>query len=461
MKKPELIRLLARKIQAGTLSPVKLTEELLARIEKLNPHLKAFIAVTRERALAEAERAAKAIQNGQYLGPLHGIPYAVKDLFDVEGLPTMAGTRLLAGNIANFDAASVRRLSQAGMILLGKTHTVQLAFGGVGINHDQGTPHNPWKEEAYVPGGSSSGSAVAVAAGMIPLALGTDTGGSIRIPAALCGIVGLKTTVGRISRYGVYPLSETLDSVGILTRSVEDAALGYQALQGYDPDVLAGLKDGVKGMRIVFSESVFFDGVDKEVEDAVRETGRVFTSLGARVERMEIPEIAEANDLKKRALFIAYEASKVNKKLLSEHFAELDPVIADRMKAGENLTLENYRILRQKWVALEENLVERLKECQAILAPTTMIPARSLTEVDVSLETYMEINGKYLRNTSIGNILNLCAVSVPCGFTADGLPIGLMIYAKPFDEATALRIAYAFEQATPWHNHHADLSWAD
>src|SRR5919106_4476262 len=222
---------LGAQIRTGALSPVKLAETSLDRIAALDKRLHSFIAVTRDRALAEARAAETLLRGGHDLGPLHGIPYAVKDLYDVKGRATTAGTRMLEGNVAAQDCAAVRRLAAAGMVLLGKTHTVQFAFGGIGINHDHGTPLNPWSPTPVAPGGSSSGSGVGVAAGLTPVALGTDTGGSVRIPAALCGTVGLKTTVGRISRSGVYPLSWTLDTVGPLTRSVEDAALVYQALQ--------------------------------------------------------------------------------------------------------------------------------------------------------------------------------------------------------------------------------------
>ena len=281
----ESIAGLAAKIRSGALSPVTLTEALLERIAALNGRLHAFIAVTRERALAEARAAELALRGGQDLGPLHGIPYAAKDLFDVRGVATTAGTRLLNGNVAKADAAVVRRLAGSGMILLGKTYTVQFAFGGVGVNHDQGTPHNPWQRTPHVPGGSSNGSGVAVGAGMVPMALGTDTGGSVRIPAALCGVVGLKTTVSQVSRAGVFPLSWTFDSVGPLTRSVEDAALVYQAIRGPDPgdastqgaapheDVLTGLKDGVRGLRLAFAETVFLDQADPEIVSAVRACG--------------------------------------------------------------------------------------------------------------------------------------------------------------------------------------------
>ena len=230
----QTITALARSIRAGEISPVEITEHLFSRLESLDGNLNVFKLVCRERALGEAQAAEMALRAGQDLGPLHGIPYVAKDLFDVRGLPTCAGTKLLENNIALEDAHVIKSLGQAGMILLGKTHTVQFAYSGVGINHDYGTPHNPWCRDHHVPGGSSSGSAVAVAAGMAPAALGSDTGGSIRIPAALCGTTGLKSTVGRISRAGVYPLSWSLDSVGTLTRSVEDTAIIYQCLQGID-----------------------------------------------------------------------------------------------------------------------------------------------------------------------------------------------------------------------------------
>jgi aspartyl-tRNA(Asn)/glutamyl-tRNA(Gln) amidotransferase subunit A len=466
------LRDLAGLIRTGALSPVELTEQLLARIERLDGKLNAFRVVTRERALAEARAAEITLRAGHDLGPLHGIPYAVKDLYDVRGVPTTAGSRLLEDNIAEADCTVVQRLSQAGMVLLGKTNTVQFALGGVGINHDHGTPHNPWHAVAHVPGGSSSGSAVAVAAGLAPIALGSDTGGSVRVPAALCGTVGLKTTVGRISRAGIYPLSWTLDSVGPLTRSVEDAAMVYQAIQGPDlrddttvrvmsHDVLQGLKDGVKGARIAFCETVFFDQVDSEVEQAVRETGRVLQSLGAHVDSMVVPEVAEVVASGKRALVIPAEACAVNQKWLDDHFDELDPVISHRMMTGRSLSAPDYYGIRRQWDALRERVLRTLRDVEALILPTTMIPAKPLESVDASLESYREYNVTYLRNTSVGNILNFCAVSVPCGFTSQGLPIGLMIYAKPFQEEVALRVAQAYEQATDWHHRQSDLSWAE
>jgi aspartyl-tRNA(Asn)/glutamyl-tRNA(Gln) amidotransferase subunit A len=357
------------------------------------------------------------------------------------------------------------------MVLLGKTHTVQFAFGGVGINHDHGTPHNPWHRDLHAPGGSSSGSGAAVAAGLAPMALGTDTGGSVRIPAALCGVVGLKTTVGRISRAGVYPLSFTLDSVGPLTRSVEDAALVYQALQGPDPDdettigvaphdALGDLKRGVKGLRIAFGETVFFDGVDAEIDAAVREAGAVLRGLGAQVDSIAVPEAAEAMADQRRALMVAAEALVVNGGLLDKHADALDPIVATRMNLGRAFSASDYVAVMRQWADLRRRVVRTLADVDALLVPTTMIPARPVSAIDATPETYVDHNGKYLRNPSLGNTLNLCAVALPCGLTRAGLPIGLMIYAKPFDEAMALRVAWAYEQATEWHTRRPDLGWA-
>ncbi len=452
---------LARQIQARTLSPVALTEHFLARIAALNGKLGAFRLVLAERALAEAHAAEAALRSGRTVGPLHGIPYALKDLFDVAGVPTTAGSNLLADHIAATDAPVVTRLAQAGMILLGKTVTVQFAFGGVGINHHHGTPHNPWHEVPHVPGGSSSGSAVAVAAGLAPMALGTDTGGSVRIPAALCGITGLKTTVGQVSRAGVFPLSATLDSVGPLTRSAEDAALVYGAIRGRDPadpstvqveqDVLAGLREGVRGLRIAFAESVFWDDADPEVVAAVRACGEVFADLGAHVGSIAFPAAAEAEQLNPRGIIGSAEAYAVHRDRIERHFADYDPIVGTRIMAAKQISAADY--IQAQWAlpGLRSRALAQMRDVDALLVPTTMIPAVPVAEADASLDTYVQYNARYLRNTAIGNGLGLCGLSVPCGFTRNGLPIGLMIYGKPFQEDVILRVGYAFQQATDWH----------
>lgn len=461
---------LAQGLRQGAFSPVELTEHYLARIAALDPTLQAFRLVTRERALAQARAAELALQSGQDVGPLHGIPYAAKDLFDVKGLPTTAGCNLLLDNVATADAAVVQRLARAGMILLGKTNTVQFAYGGVGINHHHGTPQNPWHAIPHAPGGSSSGSGVAVAAGMAPLALGTDTGGSVRIPAALCGTVGLKTTVGQVSRARVFPLSWSLDSVGPLSRSVEDAALLYQCIQGLDPDdpstawtqpqdVLTGLRDGVRGLRLAFAETVFWDDADAEVQQAVRACGDVLSNLGAHVTSMAFPEAAETQTLNPRGLAVAAEAYTIHQARIEQHLDQYDPIVARRLMQGKQVTATEYLQTTRSWVPLRAKVLRTLRDVDALLVPTTMIPALPVADLDAAMEVYNARNLQYLRNTTIGNVLNLCALSVPCGFTSQGLPIGLMIYGKPCQEDMVLRIGYAFEQATDWHRRVPPLAW--
>jgi len=462
---------LARLLRSGELTPIVLAELFLDRIASLDPKLGAFRLVLRERALAQARAAQIALQAGIDRGVLHGLPWAAKDLFDVKGFPTTAGTRLLAQAIAEQDAFAVRRLDQAGMVLLGKNNTVQFAYGGVGINNDHGTPHNPWHPVPHVPGGSSSGTAVAVAAGLAPVGLGTDTGGSVRIPAALCGIVGLKTTVGRVSRAGVYPLSYSLDTVGVLARSVEDAALVYQEIAGPDEaddttmgvppeDGRGGLGVAVKGLRLAFVEAPFFEGVDLEIARAVHEAGRVLEGLGAHVGSISFPAANAAHKLNPRGGVIASEAYAVNRAFLESKYDDLDPVVRDRMRNGGSVTGPDYFEMTRQWAALRRDARRLLAEVDALLVPTTMISPLPTAPLSTDVAEYNRRNVQYLRNTAIGNILNLCGLSVPCGFTGSGFPIGLMIYGKPFDERTVLRVGHAYEQATNWHDRVPDLSWA-
>jgi len=461
---------LADRIRKGDITSTLLTENLLARIDSLDDRLNAFKLLCPDQALEQAHAADRELNSGKDLGFLHGIPYAVKDLFDVKGLPTAAGCKLLESNTAAEDSRAIHSLTEAGMILAGKANTVQFAFSGIGINHDHGTPYNPWSRIHHIPGGSSSGSAVAVATGLVPMALGTDTGGSVRIPSSLCGTVGLKTTVGRISRAGVYPLSWSLDSVGVFSRSVEDAALVYQCLQGADVndaitvgiashDVIKKLKSGISGLRLAFAESVFWEDADHEVAQAVRDCGNVFEELGATVSSIDFTEAREAFELNPGGVIIASEGYTVNKKWLEEHFDELDPVVAHRMIKGKEISADQY--LQTNYIArqLRAKAGHTLKDIDALLVPTTPIPAKPVAEIYTNIEDYLDHNIRYLRNTSIGNILNFCGLSLPCGLTATGMPIGLLIYGKPFQEDAVLRIGHAFQQATNWHRRMPDLSW--
>ena len=461
---------LAKDIREKNISPVEVVKSFIDRIDSMDGILNAYRCTCPEQALARARAAEIDIYKGYDLGPLHGIPYAVKDLFDVKGLPTTAGSSLLKDNIAPNDAVSVKALFRSGMILLGKTNTVQFAYSGIGINTDHGTPHNPWSEIPHTPGGSSSGSAVSVAAGLTPMAMGSDTGGSIRIPSALCGVTGLKPTVGRVSKTGVYPLSMSMDSVGPLVRSAEDAAWIYQNIQGSDiedettlglpaTNVLSSLNEGVKGLRLAFAESIFWDNIHPDIEKAVRGCGDVFKALGADVEHTDFTIAADAQKLNSNGLVISAEAYMANKDWLENHFDQMDPLVANRMIKGKQISAEGYLNSTLEWKRLRAQAIQSLNTVDALLVPTTCIPAIPIDSLISDNSIYTEKNILLLRNTAIGNILNLCGLSVPCGFTKEGLPIGLMIYAKPFREDLVLRIGHAFQKMTDWHRATPDLRW--
>ena len=454
------LRALGRAYRDGSLTPLVAAKQYLARIERLDPTLKAFTRVTEARALAEAEAATAAFARGEDRGPLQGIPYAVKDHFDVAGVATMAGCSLLKDNIAEQDCAAVAKLTEAGMVLLGKCHTVQFAGGITGINQDLGTPHNPWKEEHHVPGGSSSGSGVAVAGGLAPVTLGGDTGGSVRVPAALCGVVGLKTTLGRIGRSGVFPMAPTLDTVGVLGGCVEDVALVYQTLHGPEPgdettlghpehDVMSGLGAGVEGSRILVPTNVLFDDCDPEVEQAVRAAAEALASLGAVLVERRVPELDIVRTMPNRFALVAVETYVSCKELVDNHESELDPLVA-WMTAGKRVMASTYREALMLHAALKREILTSLQDVDAVLGPTTLLPALPLETVAPDLGRYQETyrddpSERYTRNASLANLLGLCGISVPCGLTGEGLPIGLQILAKPFREDVALKIAAAFE----------------
>jgi len=453
-------------LESGASSSLEITQLILDRIKQLDPSLKAFVTLTEDRAMREAKASDDRRASGNALGPLDGIPFAVKDIFDVSGLPTMAGLSILSDNVAEHDCTAVRRLGGAGMVLVGKTHTVQLAFSITGLNGDLGTPHNPWNKIHHIPGGSSSGSAVAVGAGMVPLALGSDTAGSIRVPASLCGTVGLKPTCGRLGRGGVRPLSWTLDTIGPLTRTVFDSALVLEALQGPDPEdettlmttpskILETIERSIEGMEIAICDTLFFEDCDIEVIDAIEETGKTLASLGAIVKHCEFPEIREAFEHPYQNTIISTEAFAVNGTLLEQHKNEIDSH-GYWMEAGKSFSgTEYYHALRERANA-QRRFSERLGNTSAILAPTSANPAWTVANIQAGKAP----KTSYSRNTSIGNYMNLSSISVPCGFTTNGLPIGAMICARPFEDALVLNIAHAYQQATSWHLSRPTLEWA-
>ncbi len=442
-----------RRIAAGELSPVALTEAALARAEALNPRLDAFIEITAARARAAATRAEKEIAGGRRRGPLHGIPYGLKDIYDAAGLRTTAHSRLLLDNIAVTDAETTARLEAAGMILIGKLATHEFATGGPAFDLPFPPARNPWNT-AHFTGGSSSGSGAAVAAGILPLAMGSDTGGSIRLPAAYCGTVGLKPTYGRVSRRGVAPLSYTLDTTGPLTWTVEDAALALQALAGHDPrdpgsadvpvpDYRAHLRDGVKGLRIGYCSTFNRDGeVDAEQTAALDQTAQALAKLGAEVIEVALPPNAQFQACART--ISPSESFAIHARDLRTRPEMYARVTRERLMLGGLLTATQY-VQAQRLRRILTRKVDALFETVDVLL-TAIIPAAApvLEETD---------DGPWRRQQPLASVFNVTGhpcMAQPCGFSANGLPLSAQFAGRHFDEATVLRVGHAYEQAAGW-----------
>ncbi len=443
---------LSQEFTARRLSPVDAVDALLARIAKLDPRLHAWIEVFADDARAAAQAADKAIRSGQALGPLHGVPIAIKDIIDIEGRITTCGSATRRDRVAATTATVVRRALAQGMIVLGKTHTVEFACGAWGTNQHMGTPWNPWDANvARTPGGSSSGSGVAVAARMAPWALGTDTGGSVRQPAAWCGITGLKTTIGRISTHGIHPLSPTLDTPGTMARTVRDVAMLYDALQGADPldpltqrhatdDPLPTLEDGVRGLKLARLPAADRDGVDAQVLEAYDRSLERLASLGAQIVDIDLPfRLAEFVN---NNLSMA-EGYYVNKAVVDDPDSKIDEVVRRRLTNGSKiLAHEYYANLRQR-EEQKRRFDDAMKGLDAFLTPSTETPPLKLEELDPTVVP--------VRFARFVNILDLCGLALPNGFTPEGLPTSLQVVCRGYEEAMALRIGRAYQAATDWH----------
>jgi aspartyl-tRNA(Asn)/glutamyl-tRNA(Gln) amidotransferase subunit A len=446
----------ARLISGRQLSPVELTEACLARIANLDARLRAFITVTRQEAMAEALKAAHAIANGNYKGPLHGVPFALKDLFDTAGIRTTAGSRILAERVPAEDAAVTERLSEAGGVLVGKLNMHEFAFGVTGVNPHYGTIENPWGRGRSA-GGSSSGSAAAIASGMALAALGTDTGGSIRIPAALCGITGLKPTYGRVSRRGVTTLSWALDHVGPMARTAADVAILLQAIAGHDPadptsseapvpDYLQELEDprNLKRVRIGVPREYFFDNVDAEVLNAIRDAVTVLGERKADLIEVALPHISEASAA--ATAILLPEALAFHRRWLSERPEDYGEDVRARLDLGLAYPAVAYvEAQRFRSLIVEQWRQHVFDKVDLLVTPTTPVPAPGQDE-DV-----LQVTMNLTRFTNPINLLGLPAASVPCGLSAGGLPIGLQIIGRWFEEALVLRAANAYQHATDWH----------
>ncbi len=449
---------LARLLERDETSSRAIVEACLARIDALDPHLHAFIDVYRDDALAAADAADRERRAGTTRGPLAGLPIALKDLLHIKGRQTTAGSKSWLGRISDHTATAVTRLEAAGMILLGKTHMVEFAFGGWGRNQPLGAPWNPWDNATHrVAGGSSSGSAVAVAAGLCPAAIGSDTGGSIRIPAALCGITGLKPTYGRVSLYGAVPLSGTLDSIGPLARTVEDAALLTAAMAGPDPHdpatlgaprgdleaALAGEAD-IRDIRMTaLAPEAFPSYTLPDVAGAYQAAITMLRELGARIDEAPFPFDFDAM-MVRNGTIIAAEAYALHRAYIEDPVLDIDPWVRRRVLGGKAISAAEYidlLALRQQAIA---EFAHWMRDRDALLTPTlpiTATPAPDVDEATTPLATW----------TRTANYLGACALSLPAGFSADGLPIGVQVTGAAFAEATLVRIGRAFQQATDWH----------
>jgi aspartyl-tRNA(Asn)/glutamyl-tRNA(Gln) amidotransferase subunit A len=445
---------LARGIKSRSISPVDIVESCLERINRLDGKLHAFIDVYEREARLAGEAADKAIRSGHALGPLHGIPIAIKDLADIEGRVTTGGSAIWRERRANGTATLVQKLISAGMIILGKVHTAELAFSSFGTNQHLGTPWNPWDADVHrTPGGSSSGSAVAVAARMVPCAVGTDTGGSVRVPAAWCGITGLKTTIGRISCHGVLANTPTLDTPGPMTLSVEDAALLLEVMQGADgrdprtlgledSDPMPTLRRGVRGLRLARPPAADLGDVDPEVLAAYEEAITQFAARGAEIVDLKLPcTIRQYGEASGRIM--AAESYALYARIVDNNALLLDEAVRPRVRAGAGISAREYLEALAHRQDSQREFARAIEGIDALLAPTTYTPAIPIAQVDQgSTAAFL---------TRWVNFLELSSLAVPIGLSRAGLPLSVQIICRGSDEAMALRIGWDWQNATVHH----------
>lgn len=447
-------------IRSRKISPVELTKAYLARIEAHNQKVNAFVTLAPEAALKEAKAAEAAIRRGGWKGPLHGIPIGQKDLYSTKGMLTTCASKLLARHLPSEDATVVARYKAAGTVLLGKLNTHEFAYGPTNAESAFGPARNPWDTSRFS-GGSSGGSGAAVALDLCAGATGSDTGGSIRIPSAACGITGLKPTYGRASRAGIFPLCWSMDHPGPMAHSVEDCAILLQPIVGPDPrdpttvdrpipNYRAALRGGVKGLKIGLPMHYFYSRAFPVVETRVLEAVDVLKSLGAKVRIVEIPHIDHAA----AAALTMYlcEASAYHDDVIGTRGAEFTEQVRLYVEVGNYVLAKDYLHAQRFRTLLGREVAKTLETVDVLALPTLPITAQKLGEETISIRGRPEsVFGSLIRNTEPFNLTGLPVLSVPCGFDQDGLPIGLSIVGRPFDEAGILKVGHAYQRETDWH----------
>ena len=450
------------------ISPVELTNAVLTKAESNNEQVNAYIEINREKAIQEAERAESEIMNGDYRGPLHGIPMALKDILYFKGERVTLGSKIHQDFFPDYDATVVSKLKQEGVVFTGKLNMHEYAWGATTTNPHFGACHNPW-DLTKIPGGSSGGSGAAVAADMTIASLGTDTGGSIRIPASACGIIGLKPTHGRISKYGCFPLSWSLDHIGPMTKTVYDAALLLEALSGYDPrdptsvntpskNFTSLLSETLNGTVIGINEEYFFRNVDKKVEDTVRGAIHVLERLGARIETVKLPalQFSEFAEL----VTITSEASAIHHDNLVKQPANFGDDVRFLLEFGELIPSVDYLKAQQIRRQLDNDFAKVFEGIDVLITPTLPFLPNNIGESTVSINgKQMSFLDEVIRFTGPGNLTGLPALSIPCGIQ-DGLPVGLQIMGPAFKEENVLNVAYALEKTNPLKGRKPALSGA-
>jgi aspartyl-tRNA(Asn)/glutamyl-tRNA(Gln) amidotransferase subunit A len=448
------IQQLSRQIRDRAISPVELTRDCLARIDKLNPTLNAFITVLAGSALDQARRAEQEIHSGNYRGPLHGIPIGLKDIIDTAGTRTTAASGVFKDRIPTEDAEVVRRLRAAGAIILGKQNLHEFAYGGSSMISFFGEIHNPW-DTSRVAGGSSGGSAASVATALGYAAVGTDTAGSIRLPAAYCGVVGLKPTYGRVSARGVVPLSWSYDHVGPIANSVYDAALMLQGLAGYDPadpasidtpvpDFVAAITQLPPKLRIGVPRAFFFDDLHPEVAAAIEKAIELFRELHAEIREVKL-EVSTDRTL------ASVEAYAYHEPFVARSPELYQPATLARIQSGAKISASDALRAGRDLQASRHAIRKIFDEVDVLLTPTVPIPPPVIADLREHPDNLRPQELIMLRNTRPFNVWGIPTISVPCGFTKDGLPIGLQLAAAPWREDVVLQAAHAYEQATDWH----------